>query len=408
MVDLAKDSPIILGLEMGRGVCRGALVDRANHEVVAVAEVHIADDPSDSSGFVDPGVAGPALDDLLAHLRVADRSQLAVGMSIGPRHAGVGSGPSMAKWLESQAVALQQGLVCAGGLGVAFMPVRAVDMAVKAGFDVGLELSRVDFAPVAGARAIGAQVDDLICVGSGRGWQARMRDFEVLEAGENQRVPSDHTLTIVGAAGTSGIDRYGWIELSAYLQEQPGMDVGRYAVAVGAAIGVLYDSPANLLEGQVIDGRAESLHRSPARPPTSGDGGRAESVRPVQTSQPVRHEATLQLATARIEEQSTPERAATETRQLARAGARMGGSEMVGAHSHPVEMVGAHSHPVEVDEWSEQGQVHPDDPISMFSPENDAENILGTRNHRFGLVQILGFLAVVAAIAGAVYYFYFL
>ena len=133
-------------------------------------------------GVIDPSTFGPLLDDLLMKLGVEDRSAVRVGFTIGPRNSGVGSGPAMASWLEAQAVNLGEPMMCSGGLGIAFLPSRAIDAAVKLASGAGVELARIDFAPVATARAIGDQVEDLICIGSGQGWQARMRDFEVLEA----------------------------------------------------------------------------------------------------------------------------------------------------------------------------------------------------------------------------------
>ena len=258
-----RTSSDILGIEVGRSTVRGVRLDQETTELTAAAEC--AFDPAAIcvDGIIDPAIVGPALDVLIHRLGVQDRSAVRVGMTIGPRNAGVGSGPAMAGWLETQATALRESMTCSGGLGVAFVPSRSIDAAIKLAHGSGIDLVRVDLAPVAGARAIGDQVEELICMGSGRGWQARMRDFEVLEAMENVEVEADAPLSIGAMNGPSrSIRRYGWVEVSAELDQAQRLEIGQLAPAVGAAIGVAYESPANLLLGHEV--LCKVAHPAPA------------------------------------------------------------------------------------------------------------------------------------------------
>lgn len=248
-----RTSSDILGIEVGRRTVRGVRLDQETTELTAAAECAFDPVAIGVDGIIDPSVVGSALDVLIHRLGVQDRSAVRVGMTIGPRNAGVGSGPAMAGWLEAQAANLQEPMTCSGGLGIAFVPSRSIDAAVKLAHGCGLDLVRIDLAPVAGARAIGDQVEDVICMGSGRGWQARMRDFEVLEAMENVEIDLDAPLAIVGSDNASrSIARYGWVEIGAELDQAQRLEIGQLAPAVGAAIGVAYESPANLLLGREV------------------------------------------------------------------------------------------------------------------------------------------------------------
>lgn len=405
MDDPHTSSPSIVGIELARAVARGVRVLPDHNEIVAVAEVPLGYEAIDRDGVIEPAVVGLTLDTLLVHLGIRDRSQCRVGMTIGPRNAGVGSGPAMVEWLEDQAGQLRQPLVCSGGLGVAFAPIRSVDQAVKTSFDVGVELVRIDLAPVAAVRAVGEQIDDLICVGSGRGWQARMRDFEVLEAMENIQIGADEPVTVVGRDGTAHpISRYGWIDLSLDLIGSGRVDTGRFATAVGAALGVLYESPANLLEGRVIGARS-----APARPHRS-DGGFAHQPRSI------RPEQTLQLAAVPLDVEA-PMPSPAVTGELVMPPDRSGGRVVARHRGRGVEAPGRSASATAVQTrpgtaaghgaesgWDDD-YIAADDPINLFSPDTDVAHILGKRRFRFGFGQMLVFLAVLAAGLAAAFQF---
>lgn len=412
MGDPLTPRPEIIGIDVGHVACRGVRIDPSTSEIVAIGEVPFGPHGLDRDGVIEPSVVARAMDAIFVRLGIDDRSQVSVGLSVGPRNAGVGSGPAMAGWLQAQATALGQPLVCSGGLGLAFVPIRAVDQAVKTAFDVGVELSRVDLAPVAAVRAVGDQVDDLICVGSGRGWQARMRDFEVLEAMENHQIGPEDPVSFHSAdGGVHTLARYGWVDLSVDLLRSQQVDVGRYATAAGVAVGVLYNSPANLLDGKVINGR-RAVAPAPS-PPNRGE---------------VRAERTLQLGVIQVpEQQMAPAAPATPAapspaRVPESAAARSASSGLLQVEpsaprspqrrsalattTGPVERTSLP--PREAGspdaEWDDD-RVSVDDPINLFSPETDEANILGRGRFSGSFLVAVAILVVVAAGLALTYLF---
>lgn len=411
MGDPRMTRPEIIGVDVGHVACRGVRIDPHSSEIVAVGEVPFGPHGIDRDGVIEPSVVAMALDALFGRLGVGDRSQVQVGLSIGPRNSGVGSGAAMGAWLQSQATTLGQPLVCSGGLGLAFVPIRSVDQAVKTAFDIGVELARVDLAPVAAVRAVGDQVDDLICVGSGRGWQARMRDFEVLEAMENPKVGPEEPISFHAPDGaTYTLARYGWVDLSVDLLRSQQVDVGRFATAAGVAIGVLYNSPANLLDGKVINGR-RPVTPNPMPP------DRAE----------VRAERTLQLGIIQVPEATAPAPApapavgtpeplapalqprrpvGTTTGPITRALATSTGQvpRPTATSTGPIPRPApARSSAASSDEGWDEDRVSVDDPINLFSPDTDEANMLGKGRFPASFLVALAVLVVVAAALGLFY-----
>lgn len=450
----------ILGIEIGRRVARGVRLDRERGVVMAATEVPLGDLGLDRDGIIDPPIVCGAIEQILVELGIGDRSQIKAGVTVGPRNSGVGSGATMTSWLEAQAAHLHEALTCSGTLGVAFVPSRAVDAAVKVASGMGLDLTRVDLAPVAAARAIGDQVEDLICLGSGRGWQARMRDFEVLEAMESPEVGVEQPLTIVAPDGnTRFISGFGWVDLSDELKRSARYELGNLAPAVGVAIGVAYESPANLLEGKVVG--CDRHRPKPAGPGDLarttgpvGPGAQARSTGPVgprdlarttgpvapglrarttgpidpaararstgpvgprdlaRTTGPVGDLArrdrvdsapTLRLAVTRPPEHRTqpvpaPQRPAASGPEPGRF------FDPQGQPANPMlppRPIASTERPLS--EWDDD-RVDASDPITMFSPENEPAHIMGKRNTRFGLPHLLVVL-VLLAIALAIAYF---
>lgn len=362
------------------------------NEIVAVAEVPFAASGVDRDGVIEPTIVSTALDTLIVRLGITDRSQARVGLTIGPRNAGVGSGPAMISWLKAQAARLRQPFVCSGGLGIAFVPIRAVDQAVKTAFDIGLDLHRVDLAPVAAVRAVGEQIDDVVCLGSGRGWQARMRDFEVLEAMENPQIGVDEPVCIVGPGRSEVVSRYGWIDLSVDLLESGQVDIARMAAATGAAVGVLYESPANLLSGKVIG--------APAAAPRPI----ARAERPVEPG--FRPEPTLQLNAVQVPDRRPAGPAGPAVLPPAQTTQRLTGAVHRLPHRSDDGAVATAPAPVHrpVEGRPERNGIAEDDPINLFSPENDESTMLGSR-FSSGFVTLLVLLVVVAVGLGAAYLF---
>lgn len=403
--------PEIIGIEVGRVACRGVRVDARTNEVVAVGEVPFGPHGIDRDGVIEPSVVAVALDTLVVRLGIDDRSSAKVGLSIGPRNAGVGSGAEMNAWLQAQATRLGQPLVCSGGLGLAFVPIRSVDQAVKTAFDIGLDLFRVDLAPVAAVRAVGDQVDDLVCVGSGRGWQARMRDFEVLEAMENHQVGPEEPISFHAADGsTSTLARYGWVDLSADLVRSQQVDVGRLATAAGVAIGVLYNSPANLLDGKVINGGrpAAPTRAAPERAPLRAEHTIQLGVIEIPataapaTARPAVPDTTPAPSPAPVPSPAPAGSSSVSTLLTEPAPQRVapGVDASSGVSSTSASVVAGEQ--VERSGWGED-RVAVDDPINLFSPETDADNMLGRRRFPLGFVLALALLVVLAVGLGLAY-----
>jgi hypothetical protein len=385
MGDPRTTRPEIIGIEVGHIACRGVRIDPASNQIVAVGEVPFGPHGLDRDGVIEPSVVARALDALIVRLGIDDRSRTEVGLSIGPRNAGVGSGPAMGGWLQAQATTLGQPLVCSGELGLAFVPIRSIDQAVKTAYDIGLDLTRVDLAPVAASRAVGDQVDDLICVGSGRGWQARMRDYEVLEAMENRQIGPDEPISFhLSDGSTTTLARYGWVDVSVDLLRSEHLDVARLATAAGVAIGVLYGSPANLLDGKVINGHRPAPSRPAQRPSAEA---RVES----------RAEETLQLGVVEVAEESmvTSSKVAVAPAPIA-AGPEP--RRAVVTATAPAGSVVASPQP----SWGDD-RVAEDDPINLFSPDTEAANILGRRRFPLGFLLALAVLALLAAGLGLAY-----
>ncbi len=393
----------ILGIEIGRTVVRGVLLDEETAEISGAAEcavIGVVDD--DGSEIMEPATVAPSVDDLLYQLGIEDRVGLRVGLSIGPKNAGVGSGSSLQAWLEHQSQALRQPLIAAGDLGVAFAPEKAVDAAVAAASEAGLSLSRVDLAPVAAARVLGDEVEDAISIGSGRGWRARLRDFEVLEAMECGEIADDDPLRVIRRDGLAGpISRYSWVEIAPELRRRLHLDLGQLAPSVGAAIGVAYGSPANLLTGRAVagmgsNGGVNGGHNARAGTRTvhgQGSGSvEARADRSKRTTPAGRlsnpeyfgsglrrnePESTIKLARIRSESfeggnrngHDGEARSESDAGQRQRAGARTSGS----------------------------------DPIDMFSPDTDLSHELDRPDGRLDL--LLGFLVVLAVALLIVYLF---
>lgn len=411
----------ILGIEIARDALRGVLLDEAKRELTAVAECAMPAHAVNPDGVIDPMAVGPVLENLLTRLNVYDRSQLRIGLSIGPKSSGVGSGPAMSGWLDSQAKKLKEPLRCSGGLGIAFTPSRSVDAVVKLASEAGIELNRIDFAPVAAARAIGNQVGEAICVGSGQGWQARMRDFEVLEAMESASVAFDAPLYLSSAGGqVQPIAQYGWVETSPALDKRMRVNVCRLAVAVGTAVGVAHGSPADLLSGKTVGCLAD---KSPSEKSLQHLAG---------VELPAGSDSTLQLQPkqpiGRSEAQRTPRQTPTTSLSpLRRSGAEPAVEpiSVPGPAStpdpasvpEPVSRVAVapkprrrtkqlsvpnESYDRQAAEW-EDG-LHEADPITMFSPDTEVEEMMGKRNRRLSIDILIGLLVISLIALGVVYF----
>ncbi|MDH3294590.1 MAG: hypothetical protein OER95_09765 [Acidimicrobiia bacterium] len=243
----------ILGIEVTPTVVRAIRLNRDDRKVIRGAECPVLTigDPV----ALDPSAIGPALDEVMYQLDVDDRAEHLAAVAIGPRRAGVGSGPALTAWLDHRARQLGENMVCAGKLGISFCPQRALDTAIMICEQANITVSRIDFAPVAAARMLRSGTE-IITLGSGRGWRARLRDDEVLEAVDASDVSFDDPLMVVTDDEVADpIDVLNGVSLASEAKSSVGARPGRFAVAVGAAIGVIDGSSGNLLDGDIVRGR---------------------------------------------------------------------------------------------------------------------------------------------------------
>lgn len=254
MLGADLQSPSVLGIEVGATAVRAVVLSRETLEVTAAAEAGI--DTEDEHVF-DSNTIRPALGEVMYQLAELEPEAMMAAISIGPPQSGVGSGPALPPWLERQARNLGQNLICAGELGVAFCPQTPVDLLISLCEEAAITLARVDLAPVAAARLLSSGGADTIMVGSGRGWRARLRNDEVLEALHTDEIDIDQPMSIVRPDGrVTEIPMYHGVGVAAALDEEFELNLGQLAAAVGAAVGVINGSPANLLDGATVVGRA--------------------------------------------------------------------------------------------------------------------------------------------------------
>ncbi len=254
MLGADSQSPSILGIEVGATVVRAVVLSTDSLEVTAAAEAGI--DTFDEHVF-DSTTIRPALGEVMYQLAELAPESMMAAISIGPPQSGVGSGPALPPWLERQARNLGQNLICAGELGVAFCPQTPVDLLISLCEEAAITVARVDLAPVAAARLLMPGGADTIMVGSGRGWRARLRNNEVLEALHTDEIDIDQPMSIVRPDGrVTEIPKYHGVGVAPALDEEFELNLGQLAPAVGAAVGLIDNSPTNLLNGATVVGRA--------------------------------------------------------------------------------------------------------------------------------------------------------
>ncbi len=341
---------------------------------------------------LDPSSIGPALDEVMYQLEIDDREEHLAGVSIGPPRAGVGSGPALPAWLEHRARQLGENMICAGKLGIAFCPQRALDMAIMICEQANITVSRIDFAPVAAARILQPGTDT-VTLGSGRGWRARLRDDEVLEALENTEIAVDDPLRVIAADGAGvSIDEFYGVSVDPGVGIGTDDDFGRLASAVGAAVGVVDGSSGNLLDGDTVRGRSvpSAFGESAGVFGTGSDAfgsrttvdlvrSQAESdsrsvIRRVGTVDPPGSEKRILLGPDDAIDDAT---LSVRDSSAGVVGVGVGddseaGADAVAASGEPGRQTGL--------------EVHPDDPIQKFSPEPGAESSMDGRGVNMALI----------------------
>ena len=382
-------SPDILGIEVTPTVVRAVRLDRDARSVIGAAECPVL--AVGDAVTLDPASIGPALDEVMYQLEIDDRSRHLAGVSIGPPRAGVGSGPALPAWLEHRARQLGENMVCSGKLGISFCPQRALDTAIMICEQANITVSRIDFAPVAAARTLQPGTDTLT-VGSGRGWRARLRDDEVLEALENTEIAVDDPLRVITPDGMAvSIDEFHGVSVDSGVGIGTDDDFGHLASAVGAAVGVVDGSSGNLLDGDTVRGRSVPS----AFGESAGVFGAGSDAFGSRTT------VDLVRSQGESENRSVIRRVGTVDPPGSESGLLVGADDPVddatlsfrdmagggGAGAASGSASAAASSPVSVDPGRQTGlEVHPDDPIQKFSPEPGAERSMDDRGVNMVLI----------------------
>lgn len=380
-------SPDILGIEMTPTVVRAVRFDRDARSVIGAAECPVLAAGEDVT--LDPSSIGPALDEVLYQLEIDDREAHLAGVSIGPARAGVGSGPALPAWLEHRARQLGENMVCAGKLGISFCPQRALDTAIMICEQANITVSRIDFAPVAAARTLQPGTDTLT-IGSGRGWRARLRDDEVLEALENPEIAVDDPLRVIGPDGDGvSIGEFYGVSVDPGVEIGTDDDVGHLAAAVGAAVGVVDGSSGNLLDGDTVRGRSvpSAFGESAGVFGTGSDAFGSRTTVDLVRSQAESESRSVIRRVGAVDppgSESTILLGADDALGDGSGGLRDTAGVDAGAGEERLEGDGAAA---SVEPGRQTGlEVHPDDPIQNFSPEPGAEQAMDARGRNMALI----------------------
>ncbi|MGI9594926.1 MAG: hypothetical protein ACR2QK_02125, partial [Acidimicrobiales bacterium] len=215
--------------------------------------------------------------------------------------------------------------------------------------------------------------------------------------------------------------RYGWVEIAPELDQSHRLDIGQLATAVGVAIGIAYESPANLLTGQAV--RCAPRQSAAATSPTDSAGGRLVGNRSQAGDRALDHLANYELigegaeATLRLHPkvdgpstgrqptaQRTTRTAPTTALSPLRGSSR---SEPPDRSKRPEPSPGSEPtapaarppgrrQPARASEPDWGNSVDESDPIAMFSPDTAVEQMMGKRDRRLSIDIFIGLLIVSA------------
>lgn len=413
MIGSEGTSPDILGIEMTPTVVRAVRLDRDARELIGAAECPVL--TTDDAVTLDPASIGPALDEVMYQLKVDDRSEHLAGVSIGPPRAGVGSGPALPAWLEHRARQLGENMVCAGKLGISFCPQRALDTAIMICEQANITVSRIDFAPVAAARTLQPGTDT-VTMGSGRGWRARLRDDEVLEALESGDIKSEDPLRVITPDGLGvSVDDYHGISVDSGVGIGTDDDLGHLATSVGAAIGVVDGSSGNLLDGDTVRGRSvpSAFGESAGVYGTGSDAFGSRTTVDLVRSQ---GESESRSVIRRVGTVEPPGSESDRVGAGVAGAADDAGDGLLVTADDPMDDstlslrdspddgevgVSTGSGSGSVEGGRQTGlEIHPDDPIQKFSPEPGAEQLMESRGRNMALIIIALVIFSVAVAIG--------
>lgn len=276
--DLSNSSEsALLGVEIGRNKIRLALLDGDGKRLIDVVERPIAKAGGPRDPIEQELSTRAALEAALDRLGFVDGVHVLAGATIGFANCGVGSGPALQGWLETLSDEIEEPIVLAGDDGISYSPSRCVEFVQRVFEQAGLQLDRVELAPVAATRVLRPLRSGALTLGSGVAWSARVLNDQVLEAFEATDGPFDDVLHVVAGGVAEPLMDLDGVEVDEELCRNRGVPVAALAPAAGVAVSLLGSERTNLLDGETVYGsvvaagtRHGGRSSAAAVPPTGG------------------------------------------------------------------------------------------------------------------------------------------
>ncbi|MDH3682878.1 MAG: hypothetical protein OEV40_23340 [Acidimicrobiia bacterium] len=263
----------LLGVEIGRNRVRLVLLDERASQLVDAVERPIAKAGGPRDPIEQEFSTRSAIEAGLDRLDIAELTQLPVGATIGFPNCGVGSGPALQDWLESLSDELDEPVLYTGRSGISYAPASCVDFVQRVFEPIGLQLNRIELAPVAAARVLTSVRSGAISLGSGVAWSARLLNNQVLEAFETVDGGFDDELQVVINGVGQLVDRLDGFEIDDSFALNRGLSPAALAPAVGVAVGLLDPEGPNLLVGNQAGAKVDvAAERSMAYGASAGAG----------------------------------------------------------------------------------------------------------------------------------------
>jgi hypothetical protein len=156
-----------------------------------------------------------------------------------------------------------------GSNGISYAPASCVDFVQRVFEPTGLNLSRVELAPVAASRVLRSVRSGAISVGSGVAWSARLLNNQVLEAFETVDGGFDDELQVLINGIGQPINSLDGFEIDPSFGPNRGLSAAALAPSVGVAVGLLDPEEPNLLTARstrATEAAADApLAREPSR-----------------------------------------------------------------------------------------------------------------------------------------------
>lgn len=242
----------LLGIEVGRSLVRLALLDDSAKRVLNIVERPIAKAGGPRDPIEEEASTRQAIEEGLDRLSVDGSSQLRVGVTIGFRNCGVGSGPALEGWLISLSEEIDQPIISTDGDGVSYCPSQWLAFTRQVLEPTVVSANSILLAPVAASRVLGPVQSVSMKLGSGIAWSARILNNQVLEAFETLDGALDEPIHLLVDNDAQLVTSLTGVEIDQELCRNRGISEAALAPCVGAAVSLLDVDGANLLDGSPV------------------------------------------------------------------------------------------------------------------------------------------------------------